>query len=226
MAKGEKLAAFTGAMKGLVGMIPGIGAITGGVDAYRAKQRENAGSEFLNELANRVAALEGRSDINWLNTPDGEMFFNKVFESAIDAQLADKRDLFVNALVSGARTDAPVYEKTKFVDLLRWLSRDALTVLHYLHEEYGPRVNKPGESCFLESEKVATELAPKLKWNPYRIQSAYRELSSIGLFSSTTGWSVRPDGVARPVGSYASGRGEAYTDFAEQFVEFIKSPGD
>ena len=226
MAKDEILAGAAAALKSLVSRVPFLGEALNSVEAYRAKQREKAALEFRNALGDRLAAMEEQFSTDWLNTPDGEMFSNKILESALDAQMADKRDMFVNALVNGARIEAPIFEKTKFVDLLRSLSRDALDVLYHLHVKYGPIVRKPESerpSTFLEPLKVTEELAPVMKWDPFRIESAYSELGSSGLFSSTQDWYVDSKGQSRPRGTIGS-RGEAYTKYTERFVEFIKNP--
>lgn len=223
MAKDELAAVTAAVLKSAASRVPVIGEALAGVEAFRQKQREKTAKEFIENLGSRLEAMGDRFSAEWLATEDGRMFAHKVFESATDAQLADKKELFANAFVNGAGDDSDVHEKTKFVDLLRQLSRDALDVLCELHRKFGPILAKPlatrSESTNVSSETIATELSSTLHWDGYRIESAYRELSSAGLFSAVTGWVSDGKGGQRPTGTY--GRGEAYTEFAERFVRFI-----
>lgn len=228
MAKDESLAAASAVVKTIISRVPGIAEALAGVEAYRREQRDKASREFEESLAVRLEALGDRFNPDWLSTEDGQMFAGKVLESGLDAQMADKRQLFVNALANGATSDADVYEKTKFVDLLRHLSRDALDVLCELHKQYGPIVKQPAssrsKSTFLSSDRVGRELSYVLSWDPYRIESAYRELCSMGIFSGITQWVPDGSGGSTATGSHPSG--ECYTEFSERFVEFITDDAD
>lgn len=217
-----------GASKALIGRAPILGEMIAGYDSYRHAQFERHTKEFLNVLESGIESLSERLDISWLSTPEGETFAYKVVESAIDAQLADKRELFSNALINGIRrSEGDILLKLKFVDILRALSKASLMILSEMHGFLSANVrgqgrNPPNEPYPLVSKH---DIVAKLRgrYEPFLIASAIWEMQSQGLFDEIAEWGGRsPDGSFKSPGGFSDAL--AYTDFTCRFVEFITLP--
>jgi len=230
MTKGKDIIEGTkGAVKALIGRLPALGELISGYDAYRHAQFERETKEFLEVLESGLESLSEKPDFSWLSTPEGETFAYKVAESAIDAQIADKRELFSNALINGIRqkeTDDLV--KLKFIDVLRNLSKASLMILSEMHEFLSANVRGPGRVPppnkpypVVDTGDIVSKL--RGKYDPYLIASAMWEMQSQGLFDQIAEWGGRyPDGSIHSEGGFSSAL--AYTDFTCRFVEFITLP--
>ena len=148
-----------------------------------------------------------------------------MLDCAVDAQLADKKALFANALVNGAiASGVSPLEKLKFVDMLRQMSKASLMVLADMHSTLSADVRGPGRQPvstkpypLVEPMRIAEQLSSK--YDPYLVESTLREMESQGFFSSTGEWTRQQDGSSRPGGGFATAL--SYTDFTCRFVEFI-----
>ena len=215
-----------GAGKALLGRFPGINEAISGYDAYRQAQFERETKMFLEVLESGIGSLSEKLDLSWLSTTEGETFAYKVVESAIDAQLADKRELFANALINGIRqSDTDDLLKLKFIDILRNLSKASLMILSEMHEFLSINVRGPGRTPPLNEPYPLVDtgdIVSKLrgKYDPYLIASAMWEMQSQGLFDQTAEWGgTGPDGSVQSQGGFSSTL--AYTDFTCRFVEFV-----
>ena len=218
----EAKAMVSGMVKGLARQVPVLGTIIDGVDAYLTEERFRAVAETQRLLAEKLEVVADRLDPSWLRTEEGKRFAAKAVESAADVQLSDKRELFINAFIHGVSGDHDSFEKMRFIDLLRSLSRDSLDLLCVLHKRFSGMLDPAkGMSRDLQSSNIAAMFAPELGWDPYRVESAFKELSSAGLFSGVTRWATDDAGNSRALSSYP---GEAYTQYTERFVQFIKNP--
>ena len=143
---GEDVAAgVVGTVKALVSRMPGLGEMIAGWDAYHKARFERETQDFLKALDSVLARMGRSLDPSWFTTLEGETFARKVLDCAVDAQLADKKELFANALVNGAiNVEITPIEKLKFVDMLRQMSRASLMVLADIHSMLSPDVRGPG----------------------------------------------------------------------------------
>ena len=230
MTKGKDIIeGAKGAGKALLGRLPVLNELISGYDAYHQAQFERETKEFLEILKSDIESLSENLDLSWLSTPEGETFAYKVVESAIDAQLADKRELFSKALINGIRQkDTDDLLKLKFIDILRNLSKASLMILSEMHEFLSPNVRGPGRTPPLNKPYPMVEtrdIVSRLRGNydPYLIASAMWEMQSQGLFDQIAEWGGRsPDGSIQSQGGFDSNL--AYTDFTCRFVEFITLP--
>lgn len=221
------LEAFSGTAKSALSLIPVLGQAIAGWDEYRRSQFNQNILSLLQTLEQRVGDVQAFTTSEWLQTEDGQQFCWKVFSSALDSQLVEKQELFVNAFVQGvAKPEVPQLEKLKFIDMLRQLSKAALMVLADMHTMYAGQVRGPGRSSdpigpypMVEPTDVAEKLSNK--YDPYLVTAAVYELQSQGLFSTTGEWRKLGDGTLRPGGGFQTAL--CYTDFAARFVEFISA---
>lgn len=224
----DALEALLGTAKSALSLIPGIGQAIAGWDEYRRSQFNRNILSLLQALEQKISDLQSFTTSEWLQTEDGQQFCWKVFSSALDSQLGEKQELFVNALIQGtAKPEVTQLEKLKFIDMLRQLSKAALMVLADMHTMYAPHVRGPGRSPdpiapypMVEPTDVAEKLSNK--YDPYLVTAAVYELQSHGLFSTTGEWRKSGDGTFHAGGGFQTAL--CYTDFAARFVEFISAP--
>ena len=222
----DLLEALSGTTKSALSLIPVLGQAIAGWEAYRRSSFDRNVSKLIEHLQRKVDDIESFFDQDYFQTEEGQQFTRKVIDAALDTQLEDKQELFVNALVN-----SPGYkivddlQKLKFIDMLRHLSRAALLVLAEMHSLLIKQVRGPGRnpdpiSAFplVDPSRIAEQLSDK--YDPYLITSSINEMESQGLFSRTGEW--RKD---QTTGRYMPGGGfdtaMCYTDFAAKFVEFI-----
>lgn len=223
--KSNIVAGVSGVAKQLLSRIPGLGEAIAGWDAYNKSKFERGVKNSIALLQYKATNLESLFSDEWLKSKDGEQFYRKVFDSAFDAQLEDKQELFVNALINGIQNkDIAFLEKMKFVDILRHLSRASLMVLADMHKMFKDRVRGPGRDVsptggipHVDPVQIAETLSAK--YEPYLVTSAIYEMESQGLFSTIGEWKKQAGGSYRPGAGFASEL--AYTDFTYKFVEFI-----
>lgn len=224
----DAIEALSGTVKSALSVIPGLGQAIAGWDEYRRSQFNRNILSLLKTLELKVNDIRAFTTSEWLQTDDGQQFCWKVFSSALDSQLEEKQELFVNTLVQAvAKPELSQLEKLKFVDMLRQLSKAALMVLADMHIMYVHQVRGPGRTHdpigsypMVDPTNVAEKLSNK--YDPYLVTAAVYELQSHGLFSTTGEWRAQGDGTLRASGGFQTAL--CYTDFAARFVEFISEP--
>lgn len=221
----DALAALSGTAKSALSSIPGLGQAIAGWDAYKRNCFERNLRRAISHLQNKVDDLGSFCSDEWMQSEDGQQFARKVFDSAFDAQMEDKQELFINALINGVREkDISNLEKLQFVDILRHLSLASLMILSDMHSIFKGTVKRPGEtsqalsgSPLVDRDKIAQELSDK--YDPYLVNASIYEMESQGLFSNIQEWRKTPDGKHAPGTYYHDAL--SYTDFTSKFVEFI-----
>lgn len=221
----DLMGALSGTAKSALSLIPGLGQAIAGWDAYKHSAFERNVGNIIDHLSQKIDNLEVFFSAEFFETEEGQLFTRKVIDAALDAQLEDKQELFINALVN-APTSQSIGElqRLKFIDMLRHLSRAALMVLAEMHSMFRTQVRGPNrDPAFSPFPHVdPTSIAEKLsdKYDPYLVISAISEMEAQGLFSRIGEW--RKDaatGRSMPSGGFATEM--CYTDFAAKFVEFI-----
>lgn len=221
------LQALFGTVKSAGSIVPGVSQAIAAWDAYHRSQLDRNIIKLIKHLQEKVDDISIVLDNSWIKTEKGEQFVNKVLVSALDDQLIDKQELFANALLQGIRkTDISFLEKSKFIDMLRHLSRASLMILAEMHTLLIGQVRGPGRTPdptaaypLVDPSSLAEKLSDR--YDPYLVISAVSELESEGLFSRTGEWKKSPEGKYIPGGGFATEL--CYTDFTARFVEFIKS---
>lgn len=221
----DALQALSGTAKSALSLVPGLGQAIAGWDAYKRSSFERNLMKIISHLQSKVEDLGSFCSNEWIQSDEGQQFARKVFDSAFDAQMEDKQELFINALINGVRDrDISSLEKLKFIDILRHLSLASLMILSDMHLIFQDKVKRPGRSDatlsgspLVDPNRIAKELSHK--YHPYLVNASICEMESQGLFSNIHEWRKTTDG------KYASGRyfndALSYTDFTFRFVEFI-----
>ena len=220
----DALQALSATVKSALSLVPGLGQAIAGYDAYKRSALDRNVQRVIKHLTEKLSDLEGFFRKAYFQTAEGQLFARKVFDAAFDAQLEDKQELFVNALINGATNNSiPQLEKLKFVDMLRHLSRASLMVLAEMHNMFKDQVRGPGREPDSSSPFPLvdpTQIAEKLtQYDPYLVTSSISEMESQGLFSRTGEW--RTDSTGRHIPGSGFSTEMCYTDFAARFVEFI-----
>jgi hypothetical protein len=188
------------------------------ISSLLKRQDEMALDEFLGYLANQTGNISQMLSDPWLRSREGGIFWGKVFSSAMNAQIADKRELFANALVNGlANRGMPELKRLKFVDLLRSLSKASLMCLAEIHAHCAEKLSESGGEVGTPGIKI-NQLPLSSASDRYYTESVVQELHSAGIFSSAgKGWR-----------SYEEEKNDVspssnlfYTDFSREFSEFI-----
>ena len=224
----DLIQALKGTAKSALSTFPVLGQIVATYDAYKKSSYERNMQKIIADLQRKVDDLNAFFSEEWVKTEDGQQFCRKVLDSALDDQLTDKQELFVNALINGVRDkDTPFLEKLKFVDMLRHLSRASIMVLAKMHKMLIAQVRGPGREPdpissypLVDPTSIAESLSDE--YDPYLVTSSISEMESQGMFSRTGEWRRDPTtGGHTPGGGFATEM--CYTDFAARFVEFIRS---
>ncbi|MGA8573552.1 MAG: hypothetical protein ACLP7A_08685 [Desulfobaccales bacterium] len=211
-----------GVTRSFLSRIPIIKEAIAGAEAYKQYVFKKNVESLTGYLVEKVNDIEQFSQHESFRTPEGEQFIRKIIDAAIDEQLQDKQEFFINAMINGVNDQTiDQLEKHKLIDILRQLSRAAILVLLEIHNIFAnPREDRRIASTLINPDKIAESLSSK--YHPYLTISAITELVSVGLFSSTTEWFKTNDG------SYKSGRytpsGVNYTEFTDRFIAFISEP--
>ncbi len=205
--------------KSLLGHIPGVSELFAGYDGYKKSVFDRTLKKGLEYLRDKVDNIDFLFSSEWLKTKDGQMFVNKIFDSILDAQLEEKQELFLNALINGIqKKDLDILEKFKFVDILRHVSKLSLMVLADIYKFYYPKISSTNKSMQIMPENVVEQISDKYK--PYAITASIDELAGQGLFSDITGWYKREDGFYLARGHIQKGS-YLYTEYTTEFVKFI-----
>ena len=97
----DLLQALGGITKSTLSKIPVLGELIAGFEAYKRSKFERYLKNIIEHLKDKIEDLNSLISSVWLNTEEGQQFARKVFDSAFDAQLEDKQELFINALING-----------------------------------------------------------------------------------------------------------------------------
>ena len=225
--KNDLLEALLGTTKSAASILPVLSQIIAGYDSYKRSSFDRNVRNLIENLSQKVDNIGEFFQDNFFKTEEGEKFARKVIDAALDTQLEDKQELFINALVNAPNSQSiSELEKLKFVDMLRHLSRASLMILAEVHTLFLHQVRGPGRSPgptdsypLVAPDDIAKKLSDK--YDPYLITSSISEMESQGLFSRTGEWRKDPTtGRSMPGGGFASEM--CYTDFSARFVEFIK----
>lgn len=216
---------LVGIIKSLASPVPVIGQVVAGYDSYKQSVFNRNAKKAIKHINEKVEDLPAFLESDWFQTEDGQQFSYKVFDAAIDAQLEDKQELFINALINGGTNHSiSQLEKLKFVDMLRHMSRASLMVLAEMHKLFIGQVRGPNRQPdpiqsfpSVNATRLAEELSDK--FHPYLINSAVSEMEGQGLFSTVGDWKKDTSGKYRQAGGFATEL--CYTDFAARFVDFI-----
>ena len=224
----DLLAGLSATAKSALSIVPGLGQAISGYDAYKRSAFERNVHRIIVLLSERIDNLHSFFQDEYLHTYEGQLFARKVFDAAFDAQLEDKQELFINALVNGIKNKKTTeLEKLKFVDILRHLSIASLMILAEIHNMLIKQVRGPGREPdpisaypLVDPSSIAENLSET--YDPYIVTSSISEMESQGLFSRTGEWRKDPiSGRHRPGGGFATEM--CYTDFSARFVEFIRT---
>lgn len=222
---GKQRNVFLEALKQASSEIPVLAQFVKTWEKVEQDERHRNIAEALSLLEQKIVDLEALFSDEWLKSPEGDRFARKVFDSAIDAQLADKQELFVNALINGIQDKETKYqEKLKFVDTLRHLSRPSLDILAEIHKMFKDKVRGPGRNvdpaeAYPHIDRIGIAERLSTAFHPHMITSAIYEMESQGLFFTIGQWNKQSDGSYRAGGGFATEL--TYTDFTCRFVEFI-----
>lgn len=226
-SKGEK--SLVESLKGLSKTVlstkyPILAPFFKGYDIYKKYNHDKNSADLIAQLESKVADSNKLFDDEWLKTEDGRIFFNKVIDAALDTQIKEKQELFVNALVNGIKNkEVEEIEKMKFVDILRQVSKLSLMVLHDMYEMFKDKSWNSNNGTFSVSQIMPDRIAEELsnKYDPYAVTAAIDELRSQGLFSNISGWGASvKNGKLRASGSINDGS-FLYTEYTHKFVEFV-----
>lgn len=216
---------IAGAAEHFLSKVPVLGETIKGYEKYKRAKFDREICNFLAYLDKKVDDITALFSDEWLQTEDGQQFAWKVIDSALDAQMEDKQELFVNVLINGIqKTEMSQLEKLKFVDILRHLSRSSLMVLAEMHKMFKDQVRGPGRSpqgnppypCV---DPIAITKNLVGKYDPYLVMACIHEMESEGLFSNIAEWREDKPGS----GIVPNGFNEAlsYNHFTAKFVEFV-----
>jgi len=224
----DLLAGLSATAKSALSLVPGLGQAISGWDAYNRSAFDRNVRKVIAQLSERIDNFESFFHDEYLHTDEGQQFARKVLDASFDAQLEDKQELFINALVNGIKSKKTTeIEKLKFVDILRHLSRASLDILAAIHNMLIKQVRGPGRQPdptspypLVDPSSIAENLSEI--YDPYLVTSSISEMESQGLFSRTGEWRKDPvSGRHLPGGGFATEL--CYTDFTARFVEFIRT---
>jgi len=221
--------ALIGTSKSAASLFPVLGQAIAGYDSYKRSIFERNLEKALKHLHEKVEDIQAFFEDDWYKSEEGKLFGNKVLDAALDAQLEDKQELFINTLINGPRCQSSnQLEKLKFVDILRHMSRASLMVLADIHNLLVQQVRRENQQNdeleafpLISVQNLTNELSDK--YHPYLINSAIKEMEGQGLFSNFGSWKKDGSGKYRSAGGFESDI--CYTEFAAKFVEFIMING-
>lgn len=217
--------ALIGISKSAASILPVVGQAIAGHDSYKRSVFERNLEKALKHLHEKVEDIQSFLETDWYKTEDGKLFGNKVLDAALDVQLEDKQELFINTLINGPRCQSSnQLEKLKFVDILRHMSRASLMILADIHDLLIQQVRRENQQNdeleafpLISVQNLTDELSDK--YHPYLINSAIKEMEGQGLFSNIGSWKKDGSGKYRSTGGFESE--QCYTEFTASFVEFI-----
>lgn len=172
----DLMKALSGTSKSVLSLIPGISQAIAGWDAYKRSSFERNLNKIISHLQNKVKNLELLFSSEWIKTQEGKRFSRKIFACALDAQIEDKQELFINALINGVIDKNLTYiEKLKYTDILRNLSLSAIMVLADINN----LIQNNNLTAVFDPNKVAEILGSK--YDPHLVEASVDELRSQGV---------------------------------------------
>jgi hypothetical protein len=205
--------------------IPVIGVIKEILDDYDDRVHAKQAEQFLESLRNTLAKHELLWNEEWVKSEDGKKFVKKVVASALNAEYAEKQELFAQALVNGTILgDATTPEKYKYIDVIRELSRPALDVLAFYSKS---SARESGQNIETLTARLHTEARAKAdlpNMDFYMIYACLVEIQKTGLLSNVTSVHTHQDGRVSVGSSYTDVR--VFTEFTAKFVAFVQEPID
>jgi hypothetical protein len=219
----DLLEVFKGVAESALSLIPVVGQMYAGYEAHNKYKFEKNVTEVLKLLKDKVDNPGALFSEEWCKSEEGQKFCRKVLDAALDDQLTDKQELFINALIHGiTNKNLSELEKLKFVDMLRHLSRASLMILADMHKLYSNKLDS-NSGILLDAPLIQLHVivaALGNQYDPYLIESCFDELKAVGLFSPTVSYDRTYEGIYRASRSYSEGN-LTYTKFTAKFVEFI-----
>lgn len=195
-----------------VKLVPGLGILIEGVRKYHETIQEEQKKEFVSAISERLEVLEEAFLKEWYDTPEGIETTKKIVATALNAEFSDKMEYFANALFNSPQ-DFEQVERLKFIEILRNVSKPALIILEAesrLHKQRG---------AYYSAQVLIKDLVRETKLDPFLVETCVTELYSLGVFSSTTDYSL--DGTQSRMFSNGT---PAFTEFTKKFIKFIEYP--
>lgn len=188
-----------------------------------SRQQQEGLEEFLSYLGENVGDLQQFFSDPWLKSEHGSKFWHKVLGSAMDAQLADKRQIFANVLVNGVSAkDYTDKKKLRMLDMLRSLSLASLECLAEIHVQYADRLG----SLDLESKKSQafplSDVKLSTAGDTFYTESLLQELVATGALSARP--NANPRDGRQALLDLDTTEAAYYTEFSLDFAEFISTP--
>jgi hypothetical protein len=221
----DSMEGITAAAEHFLSRLPVVGEAIAGYETYKRAKFDRQVCNFLTYLQQKVEDVGSLFSGDWLQTEEGQQFVRKVIDSALDVQMEDKQELFVNTLINGIRDpQISQLEKLKFVDILRHLSRASLMVLADMHNIFKDKVRgtgrKPqGNQPYPCVDPVAIAKSLAGKYNPYLVMACIHEVGGEGLFSNIAEW--REDKPGSGIVPQGFNEALSYNHFTAKFVEFV-----
>ncbi len=146
-------AVLVDAGKGLLSFVNLKAAVSlAAYEQWKNRREAKALQKMIALLEERLEDVEGFFSDTWYQSEPGQVFAEKVIVSALDGQMAEKQEFFVNALIRGVQQkEIEDDEKLKFIDMLRQLSKLSLAVLAEMHKtlKVGGQINSQNVSVKL-----------------------------------------------------------------------------
>ena len=183
--------------------IPPFNSLITGIQEYQAKMAELERESLFYDLDLKVHKLEKQLDDigEWYSSTEGQEFYKKTVASILNWEYSDKREFFINAMLNAPFLQASQMDRLKYVELLRSLSKPALTILANTHG-FQPKANVE-----LEDPKFVNFMANKTGIHSDTVRACVTELHSAGVFSQPY-----------------PGKWATLGPFARKFIEFIREP--
>jgi hypothetical protein len=86
--------ALSGTAKSALSLVPVLGQAIAGWDAYKKSSFDRNIKNTISFLKNKVDDFESLFSDDWVKSEEGQKFSRKVFDSAFDAQMEDKQELY------------------------------------------------------------------------------------------------------------------------------------
>lgn len=194
----------------LVELVPGVSIFIEGVRKYKEEIERINLEKILKELSDRISYLKDSKD--FYSTEDGQIILNKIVSSILSGQYEEKIDFFANVICNSPK-NFEQYERLKFIEILKNISKPALYVLGADAE-----LRKKSKMPSNPTVSVST-LVSETKMDGFTVQACINELFSLGVYQSNTKYSK--DGEI--LGWFQKGT-PAYTEYTKKFIDYISHP--
>lgn len=181
--------------------------------------------EFLSYMAEQVGDIHQLLSDPYLKTEEGQRFAHKIIAAAVDPTLAEKRQLFANALINGVRhKEFGDFDRLRFVDLLIKLSAVSLVQLAEIHKRCEIALLQ-GRHPEWESVGLYPDGKPRTKFpadsDVHFTDATLRELRSVGLLGKIR-YGREKAGTLKAI--VISTEANYYNAFSRAFSRFIAAP--